>query len=137
MFGETSYPHAAGLGALGFIGDDPLWSQLGFGSKTAWKQAGRPNAAGQPTGGGSIGPTGQPPIVTTIPTTEPNQCPPGMTYAAPPPGSGTGTCSGSIIPGNGGGSSSGGSSITDLISSIPSTYLLIGGAILLFVLLKK
>ena len=111
MFNEVSY-----LGAT--------WQDQGFSSKASWKQAGKPGAIDKPA------PT--PDQTLTIPTTEPNQCPPGMTYAAPPPGSGTGTCTGPM-------QVSGGplGSISDIFGGIDPTYLLIGGAILLFVLFKK
>src|SRR5215467_13178800 len=112
MFGEWSYP-----GHLGDLGGGAFQAAVGAGftgTKQQWKQAGKQTPPGY------VAPT--PPPVSTIPTTEPNQCPPGMTYSAPPPGSGTGTCTGSIVPTDGnpalgapGSTDGSGGSITDLL----------------------
>lgn len=142
MFDVTSYPGSIGAAAARFNflgGGDPdcvnkPWKK-GCGAAVS---PGRtpPPAPDQP-------PIGGPPA--TIPTTEPNQCPPGMTYSPPPPGSGTGTCTGSIIPGQGvgptpgsGSPTTGGTdSLSSILGSISPTWLLIGGAIALFLILRK
>ena len=81
-----------------------LWQQLGFGSKQAWKQAGRPTG----TSGGTVA-GGDPTLVG---------------------GGGTG-----IDPTTGAPATS--SSLGDMLASIPTTYWLIGGAIVLLMVLKK
>jgi hypothetical protein len=131
MFGETSYP-----GYLGDLGG-AAWQavlQSGFtGTKAAWKQGGRQLPAGYVPP-----PTPTPSPVSTIPTTEPNQCPPGMSYSPPPPGSGTGSCTGSIVPGDGSGATgSSGGGIGDILASISPTVWLIIAGVALFVILKK
>ncbi len=148
MFDLTTYPGAVGPSeeewGLGFLGaGDTAWVSLGYPSKAAWNQAGRPKTQYVPnpnTPIANIQPIPAPTPVTpsgggslTIPTTEPNQCPPGMTYAAPPPGSGTGTCTGPTDPTVG----TSGGGLGGLLSSIPSTYLLIGAAILIYTMVKK
>jgi len=107
---------------VSYLGQTPIFQQQGFATKKEWKQAGRPGAP----------PPTAPAQTITIPTTEPNQCPPGMTYAAPPPGSGTGSCTGPM-------QVSGGplGSIGDLFGGIDPTYLLIGAGLLLLVVFKK
>jgi hypothetical protein len=152
MFYETTYP-----GYLGELAGSAFQAAVAAGytgSKSAWRAGQTPMTPTPSTGGtgGSTNPpasTGSPQAGTlcpagSIPTTEPNSCPAGMTYIPPAPGSGTGCCSGSIAVGGApaidpstGLPVAGGSSITSLLGSIPSTYWLIGGAILLFVMLKK
>lgn len=130
MFGETAYP-----GYLGELSGAAWKAALGAGftgSKQQWK------AGGSPVPPGFTPPTVPTPV--TIPTTEPpgasggQACPPGMTYQAPPPGSGTGTCTGSIIPTGAPGTAGG---ISDILSSIPSIVWIGGAVLLVFVLLKK
>lgn len=99
MFETTSYLGDSAYAA----GGEPLWYQLGFASKEAWKHATGQDGGGIPiTGAGSgssaTGAGGTP-----------------TTGAAP------------------GASAGGGFSL----SSIPSTYLLIGGAVLLLMMFKK
>ena len=136
MYFETSYP-----GYLGDLSGNVFQSILSSGTftgtKAQWKQAGKPGYTppiSSPAAPPSIG-AGS----TTIPTTEPNQCPPGMTYSAPPPGSGTGTCSGSIIPGGAtdGSQPTSSGSITDMLSSISPTVWLIVAGLALFLVLRK
>jgi hypothetical protein len=159
MFNETSYPYAAGLGDLGGKAKaaggistsvpapvtPPLWQQQGYPSRAAWQAAGKPGKS--PT---LTIPTTEPPPPSSPGWTQPGTaCPPGMTYQGttdPTTGGVTMTCKGPLVLGDGSsggsgtgtsGASSSGSSITDLLSSIPPTYLLIGGAIILLMVLKK
>ena len=107
----------------------PPWQSLGFGSKQAWKQAGRPTA-GPILDGGPLGAPG-----TTGGAgggSQPSQvlCPDGVTLVSSlslcPVDTGKQTPTG----GSGGG-------LMDLFSSIPGPVLLIGGVVIVLMLLKK
>ncbi len=116
MFHCTSYP-ATNLGDFStFFGDalnpggDPVWMQLGYPDKGAWKRAGRP------TGNAIVGtplPTNNAIIGTPLPAD-----PAGPNSAGVPGTDKTKT------PGS-------------LLSGIPTTYLLIGGAMVLLMVMKK
>src|SRR5215831_11619348 len=108
----------------------PTWQSLGFGSKQAWKQAGRPTTGpildggplGAPGGGAGSTPVGAPSQVL---------CPDGVTLVS----------SLSLCPATTGGQTatggSGGGGLMDLFSSIPGPVLLIGAAVIVLMLLKK
>lgn len=100
-----------GLYDIGASGEDTLWSQYGWPDRATWKAAGRPHSQ---YGGGTI-------------TLDPREVPPSPTTPA----------GGTTTTGSTGKSSSGGFDLAGIFSGIPSTYLLIGGAVVLFMLLKK
>ncbi len=122
MFEHCSYP-ASNLGDFSdFLnpGGVPVWQQLGFASKAAWKQAGAPSE-GATVGTPVFVPPPRLPAVGTGGTT----------------GSGASTVP--IAPDSGGAlapvaeePASGG-----FLSGIPSSWLLIGGAIALLMMMKK
>jgi len=109
MFNETSYFNDA-LNP----GGTPLWESLGFGSKAAWKQAGRP------TDSTFTPPSGLPRLPGSGGTL------PGATGGATDQVTGMPA----DVPTSGGG-------IGDMLASIPPMYLMIGAAIVLLMVLKK
>lgn len=98
MFNECAQLDARATFGDVILSGEPVWQQLGFPDKAAWKQAGRP------TGGAAVT-----------------------------------TTSGSAVPGAGAGAGAGAGTATSggLLSGIPTTYLFIGGAILLLMMMKK
>lgn len=113
MFNETSFGDAFNPGK----GNIPVWQQLQFGTKAMWKQAGRPTD-------GATTAFNPPPGLPTL------------------PGSGVDGSATTIDPATGlpttaSASSSTSSSLSSLFAGIPSTYLLIGAAIILVMVMKK
>jgi hypothetical protein len=107
MFNETTSYFGDSLNP----GGTSVWQQLQFGSKASWKQAGRP------TSGAMFTPPPQLPI-----------------GGVPTPIAGAGNDPSPLAPVATAASSGG---IAGLLSSIPTTYLLIGGAIILLMVMKK
>jgi hypothetical protein len=107
MFNETTSYFGDSLNPSGA----PVWQQLQFGSKTLWKQAGRP------TSGATFTPPPQLPI-----------------GGVPTPIAGAGNDPSALVPVA---TATSGGGIAGLLSNIPTTYLLIGGAIILLMVMKK
>lgn len=118
MFSCTSYPQSnlGDFSDFGVTADDPYWQQLGFPNKQAWKEAGRPMP-----GGTTFTP---PPSTPTIGSGTQT----GGSGSGQVPVDGGVTGAGAPSTGGGGGG---------LLSGIPSSYLLIGLAVVALMLLKK